>query len=344
MDDGLTAVVARLAGCRPAAIRLALRAPLEHQSNRLYEARADGRHLIVKEYLKREEYATAPVYEHRALELLAPFDVAPKPVGSAPEQDGRGPIVVYEYLDGEMWDRRKPSAQELAALAEVWLKVHAISPDRVWQNTRHTFLVSERYAEFRASFLAYRAWTEAAHPAATAGADLCLDVLERHSPVADAAERLPPRRCFCRSDARFANVIRRPDGRIGLVDWEDSGLRDPAREILDLLSHPNQEDLLSPVEWQSFLEPYLAAQTARDPTLPRRVELYGAIYPMFWLALFLKLSIARAQAGTLAGWTINGLPANLRLRRYLARALAWPAPDFAAQLEELGDLELLPTR
>jgi len=29
--------------------------------------------------------------------------------------------------------------------------------------------------------------------------------------------------CFCRSDARFANVIARPDGRLGLVDWEDSG-------------------------------------------------------------------------------------------------------------------------
>jgi len=60
--------------------------------------------------------------------------------------------------------------------------------------------------------------------------------------------------CFCRSDARFANVIARPDGRVGLVDWEDSGLRDPARELADLLHHPNQEDLIDAEGWQPFLD------------------------------------------------------------------------------------------
>jgi hypothetical protein len=344
MQERLIETVARLGGSAPSDLRVELRTPLEHQSNRLYDAWAGGRHLMVKEYLKPEEFSTAPLNEHRALVLLAPLDVAPQPVGVELEHGPEvGPIVVYEYLDGEMWDRRTPTAVELAALAQTWLKVHAISPDRVWQNTRYTFLVSERYAEFRTSFLAYKAWTEAEYPAGTASADLCLSVLERHNVVADAVERLPPRLCFCRSDARFANVIQRPDGRIGLVDWEDSGLRDPAREILDLLSHPNQEDLLSPIEWRPFLEPYLAIQATLDPTLPRRVELYAAIYPMFWLALFFKLGIGRAQAGTLAGWTINGLPANIRLRRYLARALAWPDPDFSRQLAELGDLRLFPS-
>jgi hypothetical protein len=33
--------------------------------------------------------------------------------------------------------------------------------------------------------------------------------------------------CFCRSDARFANVIARRDGRVGLVDWEDSACATP---------------------------------------------------------------------------------------------------------------------
>jgi thiamine kinase-like enzyme len=28
---------------------------------------------------------------------------------------------------------------------------------------------------------------------------------------------------FCRADPRFANVITRPDGRLAMVDWEDSG-------------------------------------------------------------------------------------------------------------------------
>jgi aminoglycoside phosphotransferase (APT) family kinase protein len=341
--EWLIATVARLTGCPPSAVRIELRTPLEHQSNRLYDAWADGRRLLVKEYLKPDEFSTAPLHEHRALELLAPLDVAPQPVGVELAYTSEvGPIVVYEYLEGEMWDRRRPSPAELAALAEVWLKVHAIPPDRVWQHARYAHRLDERYAEFRASFRAFKAWTETVYPAGTAGANLCLDVLERHDVVAEEVGRLPPRRCFCRSDARFANVIQRPDGRVGLVDWEDSGLRDPAREVLDLLSHPNQEDLLSSADWQAFLEPYLATLAPLDPALPRRVELYAAIYPLFWLALFFKLGIRRAQEGTLAGWTINGLPANLRLRRYLARAQVWPDPDFSRQLDALAGLDLFP--
>ena len=41
--------------------------------------------------------------------------------------------------------------------------------------------------------------------------------------------------------------------------------------------------------------------------------------------------------------TINGLEANLRLRRYLARALAWPDRDLARELAGLGDLRFFPT-
>ena len=59
-------------------------------------------------------------------------------------------------------------------------------------------------------------------------AQVCMQSLERG--LADALPLIPEVApvCFCRSDARFANVISRPDGRVGLVDWEDSGLRDPA--------------------------------------------------------------------------------------------------------------------
>jgi aminoglycoside phosphotransferase (APT) family kinase protein len=344
MHERLIETVARLSGCAPAGLQVEPRTPLEHQSNRLYDAWSDERHLIVKEFVKPEEFATAPRNEHGALEILAPLDVAPRPVGLASEPDpGLGPIVVYEYLDGEMWDRQVPSAGQLAALAETWLLVHATPPDRVWQNERYVRPVAERYSEFRASFDAYRAWTESAYPLGMDGARLGLEVLERHRPLSEAVEQLRPRYCFCRSDARFANVIQRPDGRVGLVDWEDSGLRDPAREILDLLTHPNQEDLLAPDGWQPFLTLYLAAQTPLDPLLPRRVELYTAVYPLFWLSLFFKLGIGRARAGTLAGWTINGLEANPRLRRYLARALAWPDPDFSRELAALGDLRFFPT-
>ena len=185
------------------------------------------------------------------------------------------------------------------------------------------------------------------YPAGTSGVGLCLDVLERRVPVVEELDTLlehrPVCRYFCRSDARFANVIERPDGRLGLVDWEDSGLRDPAREVSDLTFAANQEDLLSSDDWRAFLTPYLSVLALRDPLLARRIHLYAAIYPLYWLALLFRIGLERARNGTLSCWTVNGLPADVRLRRYLARALAWPDLDFLHQLAELGDLRLFPS-
>jgi hypothetical protein len=67
-------------------------------------------------------------------------------------------------------------------------------------------------------------------------------------------------------DPRFANVIQGPDAHITQVDWEDSG-------IACLLTHPNQEDLLTLAEWSAFLQPYLAVRSRTDRILSRRLDL-----------------------------------------------------------------------
>jgi aminoglycoside phosphotransferase (APT) family kinase protein len=346
MHQRLIETVGRLAGHAPSDLRVEDRPPLDHQSNRLYDAWVDGRRLLVKEYLKPEEFSTGPIREHRALELLAPFDVAPQPVGVVVEHGSdSGPLVVYEYLDGEMWDRRKPSEGELEALADIWLTVHTVSPTVDWEARGANRSMAVRYARFRDRLLAFREWTEAVFSSGSSAALRCLEVLDRRWPEVeelDALGQQAMRRCFCLTDTRFANVIQRPDGRLGLVDWEDSGLRDPAGEINDLMNHPNQEDLLSPEDWQAFLKPYLTIQAPRDPGLFRRAELYAANYPMFWLSVLCQEGLRRAEQGRLPGWTINGLPPNGRLRRYMARALAWPDPDFSQKLEEVDGLTFFP--
>jgi thiamine kinase-like enzyme len=154
-------------------------------------------------------------------------------------------------------------------------------------------------------------------------------------------DSLNPALCLCRSDARFANVIARPDGRLGLVDWEDSGLRDPARDLADVITHANQEDLLSWEEWQPLIQPYLAGRRAVDPGLAHRMHLYLALFPLFWLSLLQHLGVQRAEAGTLAGWKSNEVDPQTRMRRYLARAIAWPNMNFEHELTAINDMVFL---
>jgi thiamine kinase-like enzyme len=127
---------------------------------------------------------------------------------------------------------------------------------------------------------AYAAWVERHAPQRRRTAQLCLEALERG--LATTASLLPSEAplCFCRSDPRFANVLTRPDGRLGLVDWEDSGLRDPAREVADLLLHPNQEDLLDAHGWKAFLTPYPASRRSH-PGFQDRLRGYLGHLPRF---------------------------------------------------------------
>ena len=151
-----------------------------------------------------------------------------------------------------------------------------------------------------------------------------------------------PRLTFGRSDSRFANIIARPGGRIGIVDWEDSGLIDPALDLADLMVHANQEDLLSAGEWEAFLASYLAVRGPADPGLERRLALYQVLLSFLWLSILLSQGLILSQSSMLNEWLINQMPANQRLRRYLARVLVRPGGDILGQLETLGGLVFFP--
>jgi hypothetical protein len=332
---------ARACGLRPEAIDIVPRAALEHQANRLYEFTAGGRHLIVKEFMLPDEKGEAAGREYKALMLLAPLDLAPQPVFYDP---ALGPLVDYEFLPGEMWNRRRPDSTALGQLAEVWLKVNAVQADHLWISHGYERPLAQGYARWQGYFEAYADWSAANFPTGQAATGACLAVLAQCRAVVELLTAAKPKLCFCRADPRFANIIQRPDGRLGLIDWEDCGLRDPARDLADVLLHPNQEDLLSEHAWQAFVRPYLAGQPAERGEIAERAHLYRALFPVFWLGVIMNQGLRLARSGKLAGWSINGLSPNVRLRRYLARAQAWPNLQFANKLEQLSDLNFFPLR
>jgi hypothetical protein len=306
---------------------------MPHQANILYDVFGDGRHLIAKEFLSDMDL-DSPLNEYRALRLVEPLDMAPRPVFFDPDV---GQVVVYEFLEGVMWDRRVPSAAALAALADRWVELHALTIDGLWIGRGQARNAPNLVGRLRAPIERYVAWAAGRNAARRMAADACLQALERG--LADGLPLIPDVAplCFCRSDARFAYVIGRPDGRVGLVDWEDSGLRDPARELADLLLHPNQEDLLGAAQWQPFLERYMPRR-ATDPGFAERLRGYLALFPLFWLGVLLTDGLQRVAHGALETRRINDMVPNDRLRRYVARGLAWPTLDPADSLAEVAHL------
>ena len=104
---------------------ITVRPAAPHQSNRLYDIYVDGEHLIAKEYL-RGDLPDAAQHEYEALRYLESLQLAQEPVFFDAKV---GPVLVYHYMEDEMWDRRVRSASELGDLARVWLRFHGLHPD-----------------------------------------------------------------------------------------------------------------------------------------------------------------------------------------------------------------------
>jgi hypothetical protein len=279
-------------------VSLALRRPLTYQSNRLYDLRAGRDHWIVKEFCRPDEFELAPRREYQSLKRLERLDVAPRPIFlQVAPRPPLGPFVVYEYMPGQMWDRRRPAAAELAQLADIWSAFAELPVDDLLMARAYEGSPDQTAARWQRDFEAYAAWAEMKYPAALPAARLCQQALTMHQDMVDLA---------------------------------------------DLIVHANQEDLLSAGEWQAFLTPYLAARRPADPGLERRLQLYQVLLSFTWLSILLSRGVTLAQNGRLNGWLVNEMPANQRLRRYLARVLAWPAADFLEELRSLGGLAFFP--
>lgn len=339
----IAAVVTHALKLPPSDFRVRALAPLAHHSNHLYEARAGGVVYMVKEFRKLDELHDAPAREMFAMKALAPLDIAPWPVAHVrPGELGPGqwPVVVYRRMEGEMWDRRAPTPADMAALAQLWVTVSEVPIDGALPARGLTDAAGRLLDRLPNLLQRYANWARDRSPYCRPTAEALNEVGRRVEATAAELRGLPVREVYCRSDARFSNVIARPDGRLGMVDWEDCGVGDPAQFVADLRIGPNQEDLISDDAWRAFSGSLLRALGRRDPTLARRVALYELLALMLWLGLMVERVLADAVAGPVRPWVMNTMPANERGRRFLARALAWPEGDFEAALARVGEYRL----
>lgn len=332
----------RVSGVSVDRIQVTVRAPLAHQSNRLYDIYFDQQHWIAKEYLNEDEFADAPRREYESLRLVASLDIAPTPIHYEPCSDYIRPIVLYHYMQGAMWDRRAPTESDLSRLAQVWLTMHQVEKNGLWLSRGQETSLGQALLRIKQKLHAYRDWAQQFYVSGIRAADWGLEILKKRETDLAVFSGMKQELVFSRADPRFANVIERTEGTLGYVDWEDAGLRDPARDLADMMIHPNQEDLVSENLWQAFFDPYYAEREKYDPQIKERTHLYYGGASLVWYAGLLDFGVRRASRGDLPGWQINGIPANQRLRRYLARCWAWPDGNLDDELETLSDFCFFP--
>jgi Ser/Thr protein kinase RdoA (MazF antagonist) len=219
---------------------------------------------------------------------------------------------------------------ELDALALAMARLHSLPTAGLWLAHGSEIDANARVLWFRKLLAGYVAWAEVNFPPGLACVARCEALIKEAGGALQSLERTMPKLVFCRSDPRFANVITRADGRLGFVDWEDAGLRDPALEVADMLLHPEQEDLLTQPLADAFLASYCGYTGVSEADFAARVAEYCRVLPIFWLLITLRYGVRMAEKGRLINWHSNEMPGHQRLLRYLARANAGTLWDFGA--------------
>jgi len=112
------------------------------------------------------------------------------------------------------------------------------------------------------------------------------------------------RRILSPSDFGFHNALRRPDGRLALLDMEYFGWDDPVKLTADTLWHPGS--VLSPGEQRRWLDGMVGIRSA-DPDFMLRLTAQLPLYGLRWCAILLNEFLPerwerRVYAGNTGDW------------------------------------------
>ena len=184
--------------------------------NQVFRVRGGGLDLVVKHFgvssVEATLFPVLPEDEARALDVLRGRAIAPDPVGFFGADDGRGPVLVYDFFEGCMWDG---DVAEAAALLQT---LHAVETDgfRIMPASPAAILAhADRLPLPPGGDPVWRRIV-AARPAAPAGAE-------------------PVRRVMIHGDFSAGNMIAGPGG-VRCIDWQCPGMGDAAEDLWSFLS------------------------------------------------------------------------------------------------------------
>ena len=262
--------------------------PIASGNNLLFRARRAGDDWAVK--LMIRDQRNRAQREFGALALIAGLGspVGPRPVFTDLDRYQHA-VVVQTWIEGTALESPPADDSTWLRILETYALIHRIPPaDAVRRGIASAIPDDLTVAAIRGF-----ARDIPATPHAAALASL-LAALGR--------ARLPDirtSRCWCHGDPNIRNMLVTGTG-VRLVDWEYSGVGDPAREIAGLMAHPMARTA-SEERRQWIAERY--AGLAGEPDMLERIQVQYALRLAWWCVrlLFGRYVLLRRPSQRLAG-------------------------------------------
>jgi aminoglycoside phosphotransferase (APT) family kinase protein len=240
-------------------------------SHDVFRCAADGDELVLKVY--RSFGRDEPLREWDALRSLSGTGLAPEPI--LLDLKGDAPVLVMTDLAGETRDPLEWSGEHIELVGRAHRAVHVSKPVSDRTAISHPAEMAKRTRSMLAE------WRSDATHLVDAGPEVC----DAGQLAAEwIATREPDRlvaSCtivFSRGDANLTNYLWH-DGRVRLVDWEDSGMSDPAFELGDMAEHLTTRAL------DEDLWDQLRDATGLTHADRARVAVARRLMACFWLAV-----------------------------------------------------------
>jgi thiamine kinase-like enzyme len=262
--------------------------PIASGNNLLFRARRDSDDWAVK-FLIRDQRNRAQ-REFCALSLIDGLSsrVGPRPVYVDHDRYHHA-VVVQTWIDGTALQAPPTDDSTWSRIVETYALVHQIQPADALRRSSVTVIPDGQ------TVAAIRAFAQ--DIPATPHADALAGLIEAFDQA--SLPEFPTSQCWCHGDPNIRNILVTATG-VQLVDWEYSGIGDPAQEIAGLLAHPFARST-SEARRQWIAERY--ARRSGEPDMLSRIQVRYALQLAWWCVrlLFGRYVLLRRPSQRLTG-------------------------------------------